>query len=503
MNSKCISLFLFSNFISFSLNSMHCQKTLEEFKLTRPYGGALKSNFDDLPQDLFETHIKNHLIETLIKKFKSQLLLFKNETKKHALAQLNVLHNSIFMYHDGTYTTVPLINQTYTMWDELKTIEANNKIITPKKKGLSTQSLLLGLCYTKKEEKPPLKLWFSTTEYISNSKYSFDIEISSYISSTRLDNSIEHYLFDCNQELLVIGTSGYYNNLFMYDVLNKKILKFSFNGSITTLCAAHKVPYFFVGSKNGDAYLILKRYCVNIKAPDKETIVGAEFSPDDNKIFCYSNKTFIFYNFQNIQKKPLDYHYQVYPLNSPIKKALFSPDGSRIITALANGDLILRNGSTGEGIRQYKKKWCFSDAVDINNQPPLFLISSKNNILFSLDLNKWTNNTSNVTIRKLSNGKILFLGHVGFKNVRAIGLTKDENDIICTDKKHETVLLNLYNQQDIKIIDFIEKKANIVQLCELYQIYKTCKPSEMNKAFETSKFITTFVQIVLFYSPIS
>src|SRR5712692_7645990 len=87
------------------------QKQYEEFKLSRLYG-KLKSNFDCLPEDIIKKHIKPHLIEALVTKYKHKLLFGKSYQAK----LVTFKKYNFFTFHDGSYRLAPNI-ANYAMWD--------------------------------------------------------------------------------------------------------------------------------------------------------------------------------------------------------------------------------------------------------------------------------------------------------------------------------------------------------------------------------------------------
>lgn len=464
------------------------EKLYEEFKLTRSYG-TLKSNFDCLPDDVFNKYLKNPLRENISKKFKQDLLIHKSENKLYKTIYLDEQKDTIFRYHDGTYNVVPDIGKNYSMWVTSKNfkelfyysvimlVHESNTLIDITKDTYAV--VALNAITT---EQLPIKLLFLKAKCSSENtegykKFCITTPSSDYWIA--LNHAVNHYLFSYNHEFLALGTVGQDTNFLLFNLKLQKWQSCSLNGPITALCTAHHSPLFLVGSQNGNIRLILtnnKSFSLNANNNNAKMIKHVQFSPDDTRCFACTNNTFTFFKINEIacpnKKSIINYDFEFSRYPSSVQNASFSPDGRIITVALADGNLIFIDGLTGKHSKQYYAEWHSSD--NSKNEIPLFLWGSKNNLLFSLNPTDDTDNTlSTLIIKKLSKGRELASYSCNKSN--SIGLTQDENNIVFIHEDNSISLLTIYDDQDLKNINFIEEKANIYQLCQLYQLYKNSK----------------------------
>jgi hypothetical protein len=146
----------------------------EEFKLTRTYG-KLKSDFDCLPTDIFETYFKQPLIRTITKQFKHRLLNHQFQTRcdDNFGIYLRVTQNTTFYHHDGTYNIVPNIGMDYANWDESnvnKQVYTINFLLNDKK--IESFNLLRMI----KAQKSDIKISFSKEECRTGNKQTLFIK---------------------------------------------------------------------------------------------------------------------------------------------------------------------------------------------------------------------------------------------------------------------------------------------------------------------------------------
>lgn len=510
MNNKYTSFSLLF-IIYFPLYGMNEKKLYEEFKLTSSYG-TLKSNFDCFPAETIAT-ITHFLQENIIKKFKRDLLIDKSHNKNLKIKDLNLSTNTIFRHHDGTYNIVPDMGKNYVMWDEL-----NNKkkllrdLITLTTKKSETDIEVCIALDSITSEKLPLRLSFPITEYTAHDKKNFYIiteqsPFADYIIQRKVTNdAITHYLFSYDHEWLALGTSGHNENFALFNLCSQKVTyTHSLNGSISALCTAHHSPFFVVGSQNGDLCLITLDCPFNFKNINKKRITAVQFSPNDTRFFYCKDNQLTLCNLITIssQKKPVLCHQNTSLIYEYfIEKAFFSSDNT-IIVALSDGQLFVINNITSDEMEEYKARWRLFKTMYPNNQTPLMLHSNKHNLLFLFNVEKDIEGILNrFTIRELLTGKWL-ISQFFPGNSKAMGLTEDENNIIFIHEDNSTSLLNLYDNQDLQNINFIEKEANMYQLCLLYYMYKNSEndfKKQSNRNAHATEFVTTITSFIQKYS---
>lgn len=463
--------------------------TYEEFKLTRPYGKMIFL-WDLLPQDIIEQHIRPHIANIIIAKFQQRLLHCKQQLKEQYenLETLPILpaHSSkdtLFHHHDGTYTIIADIGSDYVMCDQSVSTSTTS---TRSFRGLPIQSLVLILTNTSQEK--PITVSSPMTEFKLNDKKNFYIEVDEKTTKHEFKSKINHLAMSHDSTLICFGSEANDNSVTLISLDSMDFHVISCGGPITALCTAHHSPAFLVCTENDDTSLIMKNQRWNLVKQHnaiKTMPTSALFSPDDKQCITYRKDTFTVWGFHTplSNEKTKAYNYHTATLHKGIQKALFTPDSKLIIFAMEDGQFVFYNAINHQFITQYYARWCVQRRID--NPMPLVICSPKSKLLFSVDPAKYDEYCSTVTIRK-SSGKFDFLAACTIypHTPCIIGLTKDEKSLILTDIYDASLRLDLYTHQDLNEIEFISKKANLYQLCEMLQL---CKEMKKNKFDGKSK----------------
>jgi WD40 repeat protein len=229
------------------------------------------------------------------------------------------------------------------------------------------------------------------------------------------------------------------------------------------------------------------------KSDNSITNLDIQFSPDDKRFIAYGENIIELRKINKLsEKKCLSYSYKKITMPHPIRKASFTPDGKLIIVAMANGHLGFCDGLTGQAFPPYSATWRCEDVANIDNQSPLLLYSIKNKLLFSLDLADHTDDSIyTFVIRDITDGRFLTAYNFYPNNPRAMGLTQDERSVVFLYNDNTASLLRLYTDQDIQDINFVENKANIYQLCSLFDLSKQFETQHTNDMYNknTSLFV--------------
>ena len=455
-------------------------KPTEEFKLTRPYG-TLKSDFDCLPIDIFEKYFKQPLINTITKQFKHRLLNHQyqernNNNDKFGI-MLEITQKRIFSHHDGTYNIVPDISMKYAHWDESN----SNKQMSLLKNNMeffrmiNTQKSNITISCPKEYQTKNKQ-----TVFIVKTSDETETNINCYFKST-----IKQLLLNYDATWLIAGLSQQTDNICFFNINSSKFEKiFSLDGSITALCTAHKQQLFIVGSECGEIAFMTPDGIYKLEKTIDQPVMHVEFSPDDTRFLACGGNQLIFWQMHTDKWLwlPVSMKYTSYRSTDMIRKASFSSDGKRIIVAMEDGTFTLMDGLTSNIIEQ-SLIWRCSDTVGIDNQAPLTLWSTKNNLLLLLDPAQHTDSSIyTFMVRKSSNGRFLAMYNFFPNNPVAMGLTKDEETVVFIHKDNRVSCLHLYDNPYLQYIDFIENKANIYHLCELLQICKNIKVSQFYRA---------------------
>ena len=472
---------------SYSMNTMQTL-TYEQFKFTRPYG-VLYINC--LPPEIIKNHIMPHIAHFVATKYKHRLLHYKYQKKldlkNHESLQTVCLgrpNQKAFYHHDGTYTVLPDIKQDYAQWDD----SPNNKNLHVCKITIKKHTdNYVPILYNTQQEQSELGIYCPLKEYSKNKKKSLFIEVREKILDRyKIESTITHHVLSSNAAWLIFGTSHHHNNIKLFNVKERSLERsLSFNGPISALCAAHHLALFAICSHGGDIALIRPNGITHLSKKHNNiaaTMINAEFSPNDKQCICYGENILLLWQIPtniSLEQTSFPCILKKITMPSPVLKATFSPDGKLIIMALKDGRLNYCNCLTGELLKHYPAPWRLRE-IPLDNQGPLIVCSKLNRLIFSLDSTTHNSETIPTLIVRKASGKFNFLTTYNFypNNPKIIGLTKDERSLVFIHNTGNASQLNLYDDQDMEYVNFIEQKANFYQLCELLQICKDHKTDQ-------------------------
>jgi hypothetical protein len=419
-----------------------------------------------LPKDI-SAAIGTGISKPLVKKYKHKLIRYKwlnNQLKAEEKIDCPYDQWNQFCYHDGTYFLVPSA-YTYCQWKEHSTNGKNEFFIENKrylaklmcpvnKEGLSSHFAVLDtdnhaekkknfiLCQVNQNNKRINSSLFTCNKRISHYRFSYDGALLAYAASK--DNTIS-----------IINTKA-----------NDDSFYHKMNGPISVICSAHHSPVFVIGSyKNSTSelpnlLLYTSKHTYNLPGHDAP-IVSAEFRPDDSHLLTLSydekeNSSVVqLWDTSNFNK--IQFLYRELRSKYITHKAFFICEGEKIMLMQKNGRFELLDTLT-------KKILPKNTRSSSDEEKDILTLSSKKNKLI---INSYRNT---LTLYSSKDGKLL--AYEGADNITALGLTADENNIIITDQWQEVYKIPLYTPQDCDEIDFIEKKANLVQLYEMLTIYQ-------------------------------
>lgn len=476
----------------------------ELFKHKQAYG-RLKSNFDCLPVDVFNTFIRSPLAKALSIKFNHALLNHTYQQKKYLkdlakhkeyidkgfvsvapealdldpliektfqLTDVPLEKRKIFEYYDSTYTQVPDVGYNYAMWDEtIEQKKISELTISEKKK----QKLLLSGC---NQRYGTFCVYFPNEEF-SDNKYEFNIiskclpgEIQKFTSSAQ----ITHCCMNKHCTYLAVGSKNE-NRLILINLETEEIKAFPIENPLEILVAGHQSPIFLAGNKNKNGSQLispLSNTAITLNHRLFNMPINAAISPDDQKYIIYADKKLILYVNQSTSIDRIHLKSWKVDLPNPIARASFIPDSTKLILALEDGGLFILDLLSKNLIQGYEMKW----AIDpLHHTPPLLLYSVKNQLLLSLDpVAHQYSGVCTFVIRNIKNCKTLTAYNFYPTSPCAMGLTHDERSIIFINQDQTVSKLDLYSAQDINTINFIEKKAHFYDLCMLLDICKKYKP---------------------------
>jgi hypothetical protein len=429
--------------------------------------------------------LKAILAKTIAIKFKHALLnhnFQERKSRKHygplQTTSLGIQEEKKFTRHDGTYDMVPNIGYDYAMWD----IASITKIVQQKaltKKGSDKIEKYIQLLHGTREEKPNFELCCAKEQYVANNKKKLTFI---FADDTMQTCSLQSKMLQCalsqdHQWCALTYLDECKGSIDLFSLDSRTVpYAFKFQHPISALCSAHKSTLFAVCTTKGDlAFITLSSTSPICHSETTDILTHAEFSPDDNYLIAYGEKTLRFWKLKSIPPTK----YTLVETDHPIRKAIFTPNGKLIVIALANGEFLFCDGTTAGTLEYYPATWRVKNMISVDNQAPLLLYSIKNKLLLSLDPAHRTDSDSDVytfVVRKLTNGRILTAHNFYSNNPRAMGLTEDERSVVFTHHDDSVSLLHLYNDQDFQDTAFIEEKADERQLLEMFkfcQLYKT------------------------------
>jgi hypothetical protein len=441
-----------------------------------------------LPSDIVKTYISPVLIQYIMNRYNYSHRIIKHKS---------FIPEKIFLYdpwdymtqHDGTYYTVPKIDQNYIMWREYNASRRN--VIPHNHKKYITQ---LSPCKNKESifKLATLKTNDPNEQYkhyilmkASNTKLT---SLKYDVLELEMSHSLSHCLCSNDNTLIAFGMSespdqGY---LFIHDIATCTNEKYILGGPISTLCAAHHSPRFALGinTSQNDRFVFSifskttdKRIFEKISINDSNAITHLEFNPDDSQLLiCSYNEP---KNTSEIKlyntKDPHDTQEikSIIYEQCHIHKAFFICNGKKIMTIDKEG--LFNIAQADQLLNPY---------IYMHNglRPIVYLEETTDQKKIPLII--WSNKYDIVII---SRGNIIEIYPAALDNtlniirttntIKAIGLTADETRIIFVSDDESVYEIPMYTAQDCNEINFIEKEMNIVNLYELFTMCKREKKS--------------------------
>ncbi|HSC24677.1 MAG TPA: hypothetical protein VLB80_00470 [Candidatus Babeliales bacterium] len=479
MNKKNISFYIFTLLFFYSYAySMDSTTPTEDDKAKQQQWIQFKrkkklGTFHVLPDEVIEHHIITpHFIEPLTANIKHQFLLSKSETNPFQIISYEKPNPKAFCRHDGTYQIVPDIAH-YKEWNSYN--DYTNKTSTRDLKELCKQTNKLQSYITLLRSSKNQNLF---TIKVTINKESFEKDIT-YTK----DKTINHFVFSNDLKWVVFGSSN--KNLCSIEYCNMPPFDHAQGGhvikninKINALCSAHHSPSFAICGDNDTISLLqISNLSVTTIKTTAPSFTSIQFSPNDKQLLAQGEYELAVVNIHNCGNHAVNATYSTVSntktFSSIIKKASFAPDSKAIIVGLTNGQIILWNLISHDIIPFHR--WYTKNIHGIGYKKPFILWNEKNNLLLIF---KFPNK---LIISDSSTYKKLTTYTLDFNNPTAMGLTEDENTIVFVDENDEVYKLNLYTEEEINDIEFITTKANIYQLCELWNIYKTIPKDSAKK----------------------
>lgn len=410
-----------------------------------------------MPQELVRQHIAPHLATTIVTKYKYKIV--SDKIFKPELIDCNN-EWSFFVQHDGNYFHVPKINNAdkpYIQWDassnHRKAIitDAENRVYTIEKIFMHDKDN------------------FSSISSLSQNKdklYLINHEIAT-ITTFACDYQTAQFIFSNDGSALAINEAQSLT-LNLYNVLSSDITRIFLVAPITTLCTAHRSPLFAIGTNQPSNDLMIINYKTTTPyryVKFTNPIICMEFSPDDTQLLmCSNNEEDNTYQIKVFNIKNLETLIFLHNSQSTgqIFKAFFINNGDHVVVAEKGGRLKISNISSNQALRKYLMHWSYRSPE--NTDMPLMTWSNKHKLLIS-------SFNGNIILRKTTTGKCLDSSYSGPKFI-GLGLLKDKNSIILMDEEEKAYQMELFSKADCDTIDFIEKKANIIQLYEILILYR-------------------------------
>jgi WD40 repeat protein len=303
-------------------------------------------------------------------------------------------------------------------------------------------------------------------------------------------NSVSRLIFSNDSTLLAVGCSKK-NGLFIYDAETFTGKTGYLQGSVSALCAAHHTPAFVVGANKShflpefsNLVLIHQGKTTCLPGHGEDSIVSVEFSPDDTRLLTLSEVSngYCLKLWDTSDFNAIECVYEDQGTGIHVQKAFFICDGQRIVTVEKDGTFFLSDGLRGEDIG-VPSRWNRSiDHDQKSNKVPIFIWSNKNKLLISsLD--------DTIEIHTSEKGKQIGRIVCGTKPI-GMGLTADENSIVFMSTHNKAYRFPLYEDQELKSVDFIENQADLLQLYDMLNMSKKHKQSNRERcAYKMKKFI--------------
>jgi len=476
-------LWLITYFFAYSMDQA-LTPSYEEFKFNLPYG-TFKLNF--LSPDIIDNHIRPYIAQALAIKYKHMTIkhkdLRKSRRESEGILQVISLGSPnirTFLNHDGTYIIVPDIGNEYAMCDEI-----SYKQYLFSNHSQDENDLLKQILRGKNKQDNCIKIYRPKTQLTR--KQNTDIYIKTDVREKKVhlqaQSVINQAIMSHNSKWLMMSILQSTNNAQLVNLKTLMIETIPIHEEIiSAICSAHHSSKFVACAQNGNTYVITPRnisLLPKLRQQNNHFIYCAQFSPNDRQLITYGSNILQIWWFTKNSEKNISYDYKQIAMENTIRKALFTPDGTAIIIAIKNGIFDFYDSKTGENLRRYFPQWRLKPFIHFDKKPPLIVCGAQSKLLISLDpVQSVRNRGYTFVIRKMS-GKFDFLAEHNFhpNNPVVMGLTKDEQSIAFIDNHDQASLLNLYDEEDISCINFIENTADIFLLCKLLDLHKKLKPN--------------------------
>lgn len=464
------------------------QNAYEDTRLTRSYG-ILKSNFDCLPMDILKTDIKPHIANMILTALKHAILTHNFITWNHDITRFETKEDIVFQHHDGSYTLAPA-EYEYAMWDQPL---IGKRKFTYFKNGLTKHSEKYYCSFRGiKQDKSPFLIGSPQPQFIECKVTNIainDIENTGALMNYSFKTPIQYATMSSDHQWLALTFAP--NNLLICINLNSYDFGYSFRfpSPIIALCSAHHSPLLCVCLQDGNCRLIQPNILhKSSNYPHNNIIhIAAQFSPDDKYMMMYGTKHLHFIKTKSFLNENKKLKKKYFTSNIPIRKVFFTPDSKRMVMAMTTGKIYSLDCNRiikeeNPLINNLNATWRCEEVANIDNQAPLMLFSTKNQLLFTLDPAQHTaDDIYTFVIRDIRDGKPLkhydFVTH----NPRAMGLTKDERTVVFIHHDDSTSRLNLYTDEDMEHFTFIEQDANLYHLSRMFEIFKNYEALQPKK----------------------
>ena len=444
----------------------------ENFRLTRSYGSL---HFGCLAEDIVEGNIIPLLSPELEIKLKHTFLRYKGHCSSDLpqplwqpipldISPFDMEKWKVFGYHDGTYTLVP------ADFDYASCDYGNEKY---KRKILArfqetSEVMVKILCHKSNSN---VSIYCPTEEVRHNDKHSLYAEndCTTEVRELSYNEKIHHHLLSNDGKWLLVCS----DHCASYrDIINGRQLKeIIFSDPIVGACAAHTFPFFMVYTQN--QVCLINPVSESNQNFDFSSICAGvnsiHVSPSDTYLAMIQKGIVCIFNANNLSliKK--------ITTESAIKRALFVSDDI-IILATDDEQLWFCNHISQCAPTSYwesRCRWRYpSNTMHITNLSPALVFGSKSNLLFSLDPVDYGNCVYKCTIAKVSDGTSIASLKIFPNNPVTMALTYDERLIVFMHADDTASTLELYDQQETAVLDFITKKPNVYTLCCLWALHK-------------------------------
>ena len=461
-----------------------------------------------LPPELVQNYIAPYLSEPIATEYKHKLIAYKYLEEHLKIKSIDCGDQWNYeVNHHGVFCLSPKIKDGYTMWKD--------KMSRP----ISFESCGKQMCVQRMfvDNKNDVLYSLNIPLELEKDKRGKEIRFVNHLDSRFADITVRnygfsYYLFSHDCSLLVFGTTqegkrevgqeGDGSNVQLIGLKNSKgetevTLKslFSLDGYVSALCAAHHSNVFVAGSNapytefSDNIGLIVGESSTSLEGHDGP-ITHVEFSPDDTRLLTCSydkiTKTsqFLLWDTSNIDDvTSISYipYIEGAPIRSPILKAFFICGGQQIVIMQQSGACQFFDGLTGVFITMFQLHLGYERSKITLKNMPIFIWSSKDKLLIV---------AHHDLIQFCSCGKSnkwLACAPYAKNPITGIGLTADEKAIVFLGANEKVYRIELYNDQDSKDFDFIEKQATIVQLYDMLNMSKKHKKSNEGRVVSKTK----------------